>query len=338
MPHKVGSKWKWGNVERSSKKELAQTVYGIWKKNGSKGDFGDFWRSGKVSESYDRSNMLDFQVNSRIQEAYRKVCEGANDVPSNVSMPVKDISSAEDGRSIMDMDTDDYAEMERKAERDRRREEARRAEMLRQQNQTFMSAKEAPDIDKDRPKLVNADEHRLSLQRVSGKNDPGMRIGRGAYQGIGYMLPGAILGKMSSAAKVGNTVKNAVRTKNAAEKAAKSTGFFQKYGNRILTDVPIGYGLEKSTELLDSSLDKLTKNTGVNFNAARPALDTASEFAQWTRSPLYKIGQTFKHVYDETQDEINGYWGCKICGEEFDTEDKWLKHMKYEHNKVPVDD
>ena len=43
MPIKTKSgKWKWGNVERDSKKELVQTVYGIWKKNGSKGSFSDF--------------------------------------------------------------------------------------------------------------------------------------------------------------------------------------------------------------------------------------------------------------------------------------------------------
>lgn len=43
MPFKTSSgKWKWGNVERNSKKELVQTVYGIWKKNGSKGSFSDF--------------------------------------------------------------------------------------------------------------------------------------------------------------------------------------------------------------------------------------------------------------------------------------------------------
>ncbi len=43
MPIKTSSgKWKWGSVERDSKKELVQTVYGIWKKNGSKGSFSDF--------------------------------------------------------------------------------------------------------------------------------------------------------------------------------------------------------------------------------------------------------------------------------------------------------
>lgn len=53
MPIKTKSgKWKWGNVERSSKKELVQTVYGIWKKNGSKGSFSEFWHGNhRVNES-----------------------------------------------------------------------------------------------------------------------------------------------------------------------------------------------------------------------------------------------------------------------------------------------
>lgn len=51
MPHKVGKKWKWGNVERSSKEDLRRVVYGIWLKNGSKGSFSNFWKIGKVSES-----------------------------------------------------------------------------------------------------------------------------------------------------------------------------------------------------------------------------------------------------------------------------------------------
>ena len=52
MPIKTSSgKWKWGNVERSSKKELVQTVYGIWKKNGSKGSFSDFLKG--THESYE---------------------------------------------------------------------------------------------------------------------------------------------------------------------------------------------------------------------------------------------------------------------------------------------
>jgi len=58
MPIKTSSgKWKWGNVERSSKKELVQTVYGIWKKNGSKGSFSDFLKGtheSTISESTKR--------------------------------------------------------------------------------------------------------------------------------------------------------------------------------------------------------------------------------------------------------------------------------------------
>lgn len=38
--------WKWGNVKRKSRKKLAQTVYGIWKSNGSKGSFSKFYHEG----------------------------------------------------------------------------------------------------------------------------------------------------------------------------------------------------------------------------------------------------------------------------------------------------
>ena len=51
MPHKVGNKWKWGNVERRDKEDLRRTVYGIWVKNGKKGSFSKFWKTGRVDES-----------------------------------------------------------------------------------------------------------------------------------------------------------------------------------------------------------------------------------------------------------------------------------------------
>lgn len=54
MPHKVGKKWKWGNIERSSKEDLRKIVYGIWMKNGSKGSFSKFWKTGKVNENEDK--------------------------------------------------------------------------------------------------------------------------------------------------------------------------------------------------------------------------------------------------------------------------------------------
>lgn len=59
MPHKVGKKWKWGNIERSSKEDLRKTVYGIWMKNGSKGSFSKFWKTGKVDEAEDVASELD---------------------------------------------------------------------------------------------------------------------------------------------------------------------------------------------------------------------------------------------------------------------------------------
>lgn len=59
MPHKVGKKWKWGNIERKSKEDLRKTVYGIWMKNGSKGSFSTFWKTGKVDEDEDVASELD---------------------------------------------------------------------------------------------------------------------------------------------------------------------------------------------------------------------------------------------------------------------------------------
>lgn len=60
MPHKVGKKWKWGNIERKSKEDLRRTVYGIWMKNGEKGSFSKFWKTGKVNEDDGRfyENMV----------------------------------------------------------------------------------------------------------------------------------------------------------------------------------------------------------------------------------------------------------------------------------------
>lgn len=58
MPHKVGKKWKWGNIERSSKEDLRRTVYGIWIKNGERGSFSKFWKTGKVDE--DETSFIGF--------------------------------------------------------------------------------------------------------------------------------------------------------------------------------------------------------------------------------------------------------------------------------------
>ena len=75
MPIKSSSgKWKWGNIERDSKKELVQTVYGIWKKNGSKGSFSDFWHGRhKVNEGkYEPPWTLD-QIRQNLPDKYDKL-------------------------------------------------------------------------------------------------------------------------------------------------------------------------------------------------------------------------------------------------------------------------
>ena len=77
MPVKTSSgKWKWGNVERDSKKELVQTVYGIWKKNGSKGSFSDFLKGTHESVELDESAVelkhLYFHGTSHTKEMLRE--------------------------------------------------------------------------------------------------------------------------------------------------------------------------------------------------------------------------------------------------------------------------
>lgn len=51
MPHKQGGKFVWGNIEANTQGELSKKVWGIWKKNGSKGDFGHFYETGKIGEA-----------------------------------------------------------------------------------------------------------------------------------------------------------------------------------------------------------------------------------------------------------------------------------------------
>lgn len=70
MPIKTSSgKWKWGNVERSSKKELVQTVYGIWKKNGSKGSFSDFLKGTheSIEEQKEKYFVTDLDYSKHIK-------------------------------------------------------------------------------------------------------------------------------------------------------------------------------------------------------------------------------------------------------------------------------
>lgn len=51
MPHKTkNGECRWGNLVRKTKQELIRVVYGIWKKNGGKGDFKKFWKEGKLNE------------------------------------------------------------------------------------------------------------------------------------------------------------------------------------------------------------------------------------------------------------------------------------------------
>lgn len=67
MPTKTkDGKWKWGNIKRNSRKELSQTVYGIWKGNGSKGSFSKFYHEGNpYGKEHRKSNK------NHVKESYQ---------------------------------------------------------------------------------------------------------------------------------------------------------------------------------------------------------------------------------------------------------------------------
>lgn len=60
MPERTeDGQWRWGNIRRKTKKELAQTVYGIWVANGSKGSFHDFYYYG--DENYSKKHKKELK-------------------------------------------------------------------------------------------------------------------------------------------------------------------------------------------------------------------------------------------------------------------------------------
>ena len=70
MPERTSDgNWKWGNVKRKSRKELAHTVYGIWKGTGSKGSFSKFYHEGnpygaKHRKDHDKKHVKEsYQLN-----------------------------------------------------------------------------------------------------------------------------------------------------------------------------------------------------------------------------------------------------------------------------------
>lgn len=84
--------------------------------------------------------------------------------------------------------------------------------------------------------------------------------------------------------------------------AALGKGAKNRIGGRtgqMIQSAAVGKGLEDATKLADEGLD------AVGASWARPVVDTASEFAQWTKGTPYKMAQTAKSVYDETAKAAN---------------------------------
>ena len=343
MPQKVGSKWRWGNIERGSKKELAQTVYGIWKKNGSKGDFGDFWRKGKVEESCEptiRQRRLDFLENKIIQESYRKmycgnrsycnmVNEGANDVPTMVSMPTADLDRAmarqeqkereEYLNSLPENERNAILARERaekrRAEERRRRSESLRGAVERKRNTPVMRAVSQEEIAKREEMKMQADEARRAyLRSAQASSDPAMRIGTGVYDGLGWMLPGAMLGRVAKEAKAAKAVQGAVAAEKAAERAP---GFLRTAydalnkvnGKNFWYKVPAGVAVSRGIEAgVEKGADAL--EAGGHKKEAK-LLRGAGGWAPFIVAPVgsatrYSIGPGVEYVQDKFGGEESG--------------------------------
>lgn len=334
MPHKVGNKWKWGNVERNSKKELAQTVYGIWKKNGSRGDFETFWKSGKVVESHgcDCRRMLDFQLNDSIREAYRKMCEnnmsnideGSNDIPDSVSIPTGSLNSARERKRLSRMTPE-----ERKRENEMRENEKRvREEMERENNrrrsQTFISPSDAKTSYR-KPRETIGPSRRMSEMRSAQQTDPGMRLGKGVYQGLEY-APGMLLGKLGRLGRLGKLGKIEDFIARGVTSPLRNLGAAGlTVGSRLAED-----------ELKDNGYTGLGNIVGGLGEMASLPLGLPGTVAG---ARTYDYAKERMEEEDEEEEDVGNPWDeCEFCGETFTNKEEWVEHLKNVHRKRPVFD
>ena len=162
--------------------------------------------------------MLDYQINESISRAYSEsVCgykchrnkkseknrvNEDNNVVARVSMPVSDVRR---GAELNRRSKLTPEELERE-DRQRRRWAKEYAKRQRQKEyesipKTYMSA--APERPK-RPEttISSREDYNRAQMRAAQSTDPGMRIGRGVYDGLGYMLPGAMVGKFTKGAEI----------------------------------------------------------------------------------------------------------------------------------------
>ena len=216
--------------------------------------------------------MSFYKDREKIYEAYCSIYESVesrmnedNNVVHRVQGP--STSELEDVRRRA-LTPEERAKEDRQKAR-RQRERDNRINKLRyKRNETFVSA--APE-EPERPvsTIGPADSFGTTQMKAAAATDPGMRIGKGVYDGIGYMAPLGMLAKGSKAAKVAKGL---------------ATGYMA------------GAGLEYGTKALTNTLERK------NMSRYNPSIEGVSELGQWTVGLPYKATQMVSDIVSDTID------------------------------------
>ena len=296
--------------------------------------------------------MLDYQINESISKAYvESVCNHCrrkskvnedNNVVSRVSMPIADMRSGAESIRRAKLTPEEIEKEDRFRKRWEKEHAKKQIQRDYERRQTYISA--APEEAPRRPTatLTSGNAYRDSITGSGPSSDPAMRIGKGVYDGIGYMLPAAFVGKFGKGAKIAKELSSQGKRIAALEQAAsKGGGGVMKLnvGNKlrkvssIAKGAAAGYGLDKGTQYIDKKLDDN------NLGYIRPTVDGLSELGQWTVGLPYKVGQMVKDTYDETLDEYEKskgqpcqFMGCTFIGK---TEDDLKNHYINDHKCTP---
>lgn len=162
--------------------------------------------------------MLDYQINESISRAYlESVCgyrhkklksratnginEDGNTVYRVQGPSMNDLELMRERERRGKLTPEEREREDRMRENARREQERQQREAESRRRQTYISA--APESPK-RPEatITSREDFNRTQMRAAQATDPGMRIGRGVYDGLGYMLPGAVVGKFGKGAEI----------------------------------------------------------------------------------------------------------------------------------------
>ena len=177
--------------------------------------------------------MLDYQINESISRAYSESvcgykCHRNKNSEKNRVNEDNNVVYRVQGPSTIELDR--ARELQRRnslTPEERAREDIQRARLQRERRQreheyanrskTFISA--SPERPR-RPEATigPANSRSATEMRAAMATDPGMRIGQGVYDGLGLMLPGAMVGKIGKAGKAASAISKAGQSSQAAAK------------------------------------------------------------------------------------------------------------------------